>query len=218
LATTVLLTAAKDGIVKGLTYRVRYRAINDVGEGPWSDVAYVRAATLPMAPPSPIAATFDATGIDLVLSRTSDDGGSAGGGAFTYNLFSDEGVDGSPFHLLTYDGSSLTFGIAADDPIGASGSSFTVGQIYTFKYTAENEVGDSELRYGAPTMRVALGGTPATPGQPTVDILASNETAINLDWPRPAATDALEVGRYILWSDLGVPGNSHAVSDTTLLN
>lgn len=39
------------GIVKGKIYRVRYRAINSIGSGPWSDVDYIPASTVPIAPP-----------------------------------------------------------------------------------------------------------------------------------------------------------------------
>jgi hypothetical protein len=65
LETSVFLTAANNGIEAGLTYRIRYRAINAIGEGPWSDVAYIRAALLPLAPASPIVTSFDGTSIDL---------------------------------------------------------------------------------------------------------------------------------------------------------
>lgn len=34
-----------DGIVKGKTYRVIYRAFNSIGAGDWSDIAYIVAAT-----------------------------------------------------------------------------------------------------------------------------------------------------------------------------
>jgi hypothetical protein len=44
LTTSVFLTAESDGIESGLSYRVRYRAVNSIGEGPWSDVAYILAA------------------------------------------------------------------------------------------------------------------------------------------------------------------------------
>ncbi len=39
-----------EGIVKGRLYRIRYRAINSIGPGPWSDIAYIPAATVPKAP------------------------------------------------------------------------------------------------------------------------------------------------------------------------
>ena len=44
LDTEVVIT---EGITKGKTYRVRYRAINSIGPGPWSDVEYIIAATVP---------------------------------------------------------------------------------------------------------------------------------------------------------------------------
>ena len=104
-----------------MTYRLRYRAANEIGEGPWSDITYVRAAILPKAPPSPVISAFDASKIDLVLSRTSDNGGSAGGVSFRYNLYSNEGTDGSTFHAITaYDGSSMSYSAAAGASIGAS--------------------------------------------------------------------------------------------------
>ena len=40
----VLVTA---GIIKGLTYRARYRAINSIGAGLWSDISYITASTVP---------------------------------------------------------------------------------------------------------------------------------------------------------------------------
>ena len=117
-----------------------------------------------MAPPSPIATYYDSTRVDLVLSRTSDNGGSAGGANFRYKLHANKGDDGSFFSLITdYDGESLAYTVTLGDAIGDSGEVFEVGKIYTFKFTAENEVGDSELRYLAPTLRVAFGSLPATP-------------------------------------------------------
>ena len=164
LATSVVLTAEDHGVEAGLTYRVRYRAINAIGEGEWSDVAYIRAATLPHPPPSPVVTSHDASEITLELSPTSNDGGSIGGAAAWYNLHVNEGEDGSEFHKITaYDGAALTYTALAGDAIGSAGVVFEEGKVYTFKLTAENEVGDSELRYQAPTTRVAMGGLPDTP-------------------------------------------------------
>jgi hypothetical protein len=219
LATTVFLTAEEHGLEGGLIYRVRYRVINSIGEGPWSDTAYVRAATLPQAPPSPVVASVAADRIVLELSPTPDDGDSAGGSAFRYHLHANEGDDGSPFHKITaYDGASLTYTLVSGDPIGASGKVFEAGRIYSVKLTAENEVGDSELRYPAPITRVALGRAPAQPQQPVVDVAGSSETVIKLDWPAPAPTDSLPLTRYLIYSDLGVPGNAAVVHNSTAMN
>jgi len=218
LQTKVFLTA-EDGLVSGLTYRVRFRAINEIGEGPWSNVAFVRAATLPLAPPSPIVTAFDATTISLSLSRTPDDGGTGGGTAMRYNLHANEGQDGSTFHNITaYDGSALTYTITAGAAIGASGQVFTTGKVYQFKLTAENEVGDSELRYQAPITRIALGRAPLQPVQPTIDMAHSSDTYINMSWPLPTPTDSLPDIRYLIYSDDGRPGNGVLVYNSTDTN
>ena len=219
LATSVLLTAAGDGIEAGLTYRVRYRAINVIGEGPWSDIAHIRAALLPSAPASPVVTYFDATRIDLALSPTQNDGGTAGGAAFQYHLHVNEGAEGTTFHKITgYDGAALAYSLAAGDAIGSGGLVFTAGLIYTFKLTAENEVGDSELRYPAPTTRVAMGGTPAQPSNLVVDMDHSSEALHMLSWSEPAFTDALPTLRYLIYTDSGIPGSSTVVYNSTAMN
>lgn len=93
---------------------------------------------------------------------TQNDGGTEGGAAFRYNLWANEGTEGSDFHKIApYDGTSLTYSASVGEAIGSSGAVFTVGRVYTFKLTASNEVGDSESRYPAPITRIALGSTPA---------------------------------------------------------
>lgn len=48
-----------DGLTKGSIYRVRYRAINTIGHSEWSDLSYIRAASVPIAPPIPVIASVD---------------------------------------------------------------------------------------------------------------------------------------------------------------
>ena len=57
-------------IVKGRQYRLRYRAINLIGNGPWSDLAYVVASTFPKAPPKPLYTYVDNTKLDLLFTET----------------------------------------------------------------------------------------------------------------------------------------------------
>lgn len=136
-----------------------------------------------------------------------------------YNLHANEGEDGSAFHNITaYDGTALTYSIAAGAPLGASGGTFTVGKVYQFKLTAENEVGDSELRYPAPVTRIALGRAPLQPTQPTIDFTYSTDTYNNMSWPMPTPTDSLPLIRYLIYSDLGIPGNSDLVYNSTDMN
>lgn len=219
LDTEVVVTAEEHGIERGLVYRVRYRAVNEIGIGTWSDIAYVRGVTLPLPPRSPEVTSFDDTKIDLSFSKTDDDGDSVGGAAFRYNLYCNEGSEGSAFHqIVAYDGTTLTFTINVGDAIGASGLFFALGKVYTVKMTSQNEVGESELRYHTPITRVALGRVPALPTQPVVDTLISNETTIKLDWAEPSPTDSLSPLRYLLYSDMGIPGNNHLIYNSSDLN
>ena len=54
-----------NNLVKGLIYRARYRAINQIGSGEFSDISYNRVATVPQAPPTPIITTVDQSKIVL---------------------------------------------------------------------------------------------------------------------------------------------------------
>lgn len=50
------ITHTLEDLVNGTTYRVRVRAVNDAGEGPWSTLASGTPATLPAAPAAPTLA------------------------------------------------------------------------------------------------------------------------------------------------------------------
>jgi hypothetical protein len=41
------------GIEQGEEYAFRYRGVNQVGAGEWSDLVIIKAATVPTAPPKP---------------------------------------------------------------------------------------------------------------------------------------------------------------------
>lgn len=127
-------------IVKGRQYRLRYRAINLIGNGPWSDLAYVTASTFPKAPPKPIYTYVDNTKLDLLFTESQDDGGSA---ILSYYLYINEGFDGTSFHKVTqYDGNSLVFTLHVGDV--CSGMTVTAGYTYTIKFVAQNIIGYSE--------------------------------------------------------------------------
>ena len=57
------------GIIKGRNYRVRYRARNSIGWSEYSDIRYVLAAKVPLAPPQPMMISTDATSINLEVPR-----------------------------------------------------------------------------------------------------------------------------------------------------
>ena len=151
-----------DGLSKGFIYRVRYRAINQIGSGEWSDIAYKRAASVPAAPPVPVITEVDATKIVLQLSIAADDGGT---GILAYHLYINEGSNGSNMLEITdYDGSALSYTIQSGDIVNTH--TVALGNLYTIKYVAENAVGlspDSDLLY------VALAARATKPNAPTFD-------------------------------------------------
>lgn len=64
------------GIVTGENYAFRYRAINAVGAGPWSDTAILKAATVPSSPGQPYFISCNSTSVTIGLKETTDNGGS----------------------------------------------------------------------------------------------------------------------------------------------
>ena len=53
------------GLSKGDIYRVRYRAINQIGSGEWGTIVFIRAASVPVPPPTPIVTSVDDSQIVL---------------------------------------------------------------------------------------------------------------------------------------------------------
>jgi hypothetical protein len=60
---------------RGLYYRLKYRAINSVGWGPFSDVLEVLAAEVPEAPPTPELASSTDVQMTLNFYESQNDGG-----------------------------------------------------------------------------------------------------------------------------------------------
>lgn len=51
LQSSLNLVAVKmSGVQRGLNYRLRYKALNEIGYSPYSDIAYVQAASVPQVP------------------------------------------------------------------------------------------------------------------------------------------------------------------------
>lgn len=62
--------------MRGRTYRLRYRALNGVGWGPYSDVGTALAAQVPLRPAAPtLAAPPAGTSLTLGFKESEDDGG-----------------------------------------------------------------------------------------------------------------------------------------------
>ncbi len=196
LDSEVLIT---DGIIKGKQYRLRYRAINLIGNGLWSDMTYVVASTYPKAPPKPVYTFVDNTKLDLILTETQDDGGSK---ILAYHLYINEGFDGTAYHKVsTYDGDSMVFTINAGDKFDSM--TVTPGLTYTIKYVAQNVIGYSE---DSDLLQVAIARPPLKPNMPTFDATRSTKTQITVLWQLGTSQDSPVTG-YRLYSDLGLQGD-----------
>ena len=115
-----------NNLIKGAVYRVRYRAINSIGYGPWSDVTYARVAQVPQPPPKPTVTSVDETQIELALSMSADNGGTV---ITAYHLYINEGSNGSTMHEITdYDNVSGTYTVLVGDLVGTH--TVSVGNTY----------------------------------------------------------------------------------------
>lgn len=141
-------------IVKGTLYRLRYRALNKIGWGNYSPIAYVRAANIPTAPLqlSYISSTTDT--VTLSLPRSMDNGGSP---ITHYKLYVDEGDDftSSFSEVPSYNGQDVEF------TSNAALDGLVTGKTYRFKTCAVNEYGDSDFSF---EVIVGVGADAPAPG------------------------------------------------------
>lgn len=146
-------------IVKSTLYRLRYRALNIIGWGDYSPIAYVRAANRPEAPLRPSYNTSSIDTCTLNIPRSMDDGGSP---ILQYKLWVDQGDDfSSTFtQVASYDSSSALF------TTDAATDGLITGKVYRFKTTAGNVYGDSDF---SKEVIVGIGANVPQPDQVTRD-------------------------------------------------
>lgn len=120
-------------IIMGQDYAFRYRAINAVGPGEWSDTVILKAATVPSPPGKPYYIGSTATTVTLGLPETTDNGGAK---IRSYQLFRDSGDLSSDIttEVTAYDGTSQEFIVEG----------LTAGVVYRFAYYAVNDFGTSD--------------------------------------------------------------------------
>lgn len=89
-------------LVSGLTYRLRLRAVNDVGASDWTGTESIALAALPPQPSAPVrdSSTSDSRIVVSWTAPTTAD--SPGGDVIGYKLEMDDGLGGN-FTVL-YDG------------------------------------------------------------------------------------------------------------------
>jgi hypothetical protein len=219
LTSTLLIT---HGILRSHEYKVRYRAMNFNGWGPYSDILYVRAAGVPRKPPAPEYISSDSTHITVSIPATEDDGGAD---VTAYELYIDTIQVTPAFELLSTD-SSLTRVIEYAAPIGSSAADITAweatvsavqaglerGKTYRLATVAVNFMGSSDY---SQELRVALGRLPSQPGAVTKVETTSTETAVMLQWDESPEVDEVEIDGYILYADDGHHGELTQVFNGT---
>lgn len=171
LATQITI---QQGIVKGKSYRFRYRALNKYGWGEYSEIATVIAGQAPSKPAAPQFDSATNTEINLVLNLLVDNGGLP---ITSYTLeIKNENDPLDVFNpVASYDNQSPS--IKLDQ---ATTDSFLVtGRIYLFRFTATNSRGTSEP---SDVIKVALTNVPGIPQNLRRLETGSTKTSIAMTW------------------------------------
>lgn len=209
------LTVISHGVQRGLEYRVRYRALNFNGWGPYSEVAYIKAAGIPAKPGTPTYLWSSSTHIAFQLSPTLDD---AGATITAYELHIDS-IQATPsFQLASSDltmSRTIEYAPAPTSTAaevtawqaamaGTVSASLVAGGQYRLVVKAVNQFGTSEA---SEELRVALGGLPAQPAAPSKVETGSTETALMIAWTESAEVDGVDIEGYVLYMDDGHQGD-----------
>lgn len=191
LITTYSITS---GIVRGRTYRLRYRSLNGAGWSGYSPLLYATAATTPSAPSAPTLDSATGTSITLNFYESSDNGGSK---ITLYELWIDEGTLGSDFNqVTTYTNNAMSTTLTGSVNLITT---ITAGTVYTFKIRAKNAVDYSPF---SAEVRFAAATPPAKPATPTKILSTSSKTSITVKWSQSANTE-IPIQGYKLYMSNG---------------
>ena len=193
-------SAAEAWLVPGLVYRVKFRAVNEIGASDWTAMTSVALADLPgpPAPPSKIPALSSES--KFVLEWTAPATSHSPGGDVTgYRLEMDDGLGGS-FSVI-YDGvnaPSLTMFVVG----GWRGAHpLVAGRAYRFRLAARAFNG-----LGAPSAIATIYAcTP--PRELAAPLLESvTSTSMTVAWREPLHNGACPLSGYSLLVDDGLSG------------
>jgi subtilase family serine protease len=207
-------TYTDSAVTNGTPYYYKVTAVNTVGES----LASNEVSATPVAPPAPtvpgaprgLAAAAGDARVTLSWSAPSSDGGSALTG---YNVY--RGVtSGGEARIATGVGATTY----AD-------TSLTNGQVYYYKVTAANSVGESLASNEVSAAPVAA-PTATVPGAPTgMTASAANGKGVNLTWSAPSSNGGASItsyqvyrrtasGTYSLYSSAACTSATCAAKDT----
>ena len=118
-------------VTKGETYAFRYRAINSVGPGPWSDIGKIQASRKPFAPSAPVFVSSTTDSITLLLQRDADNGGNSLSGY--YLLLRDDGDLNTDIDIPCLDAAGEVYKNTAEFTVGKD---LDKGKKYRFAFAA----------------------------------------------------------------------------------
>jgi hypothetical protein len=214
------LVVVSEGVARGSDHRVRYRAMNFNGWGPFSAVAYILAAGAPVPPAAPTFLSSTETHITLSLSPTPDDGGAP---VTAYELYVDSLESALPAFALVSSAMTTTRVIEFAPPAGSTPAevtawdaaragtvlaSLTAGGQYRLMAKAVNQFGASGA---SEELRVAFARLPSQPAAPFKVESGSSESSLLLAWAQSSAVDGAPTEGYTLYMDDGHHGDLEAV-------
>ncbi|KAL0040936.1 hypothetical protein WJX79_010532 [Trebouxia sp. C0005] len=164
-------------LLPGNEYKARVKAVNIIGESPWSqEAAFMTEATVP-SPPEFLTCTANGADTVLVSWQAPPDGGAP---IHAYQVHRGDGMDGD-FQPM-YNGSDCQY----------QATGLLSGLQYRFRVRAENEEGKGNWSDTVIAQTAAV--PPDSPSAPTV--LGSNRTSVSIRWDSPEADGGSAVTSY----------------------
>jgi hypothetical protein len=169
-----ITTIKIDHLIQGHSYIFKFRAINKVGESLDSpDSANAITSDVPSQPLPPIVIvkTTSSTTIDFIFNQNIENNGSP---IIKYTLYINDGITLTIYNKInSYNGQANTFSL---DRITEG---LALGTVYSFKYSATNSGGESDM---SDIARAAFASLPSQSNDPTVDYTFSNSNYLRLEW------------------------------------
>ena len=164
-------------LVPGKRYSVRVKAINCIGEGPWSQVAtFATQATVPSSPEMPVITSSGEDSVVLQWDPVSGNGSDVNG----YQVEMDDGSGGE-----------FTFvGHTQASQLGVSG--LRSGLTYRFRVRAENAEGNSE--WSPHCIAKTAATAPLAPPPPVRE--TASHSSVGIAWRPPEYDGGSPIIRY----------------------
>jgi len=175
------------GLLSGNTYEFRVRADNGAGSSAYSNIASATTYTVPSAPQTLNAITFNNVQIDLTWASPAY----VGGGITTYSIYRETPVGGGFAFIANVSGITLSY-----NDLG-----LTQNTVYNYRISATNLVG---------TGVYSNQDNDKTQGVPDAPINLAYETngvsVIDVDWDSPVYTGGVAITGYTIDQATGIGG------------